>query len=90
VRLNVTSTFCTINHFKPPKRECSGERRWIFKIFFLKILLLLKKLFIKATILWFFVHKKWVFHRFPQITLEKIDGENYLVYKKPEDGSFNE
>lgn len=39
---------------------------------------------------WWKDHKKWVFHRFKQISLKKIEGENYLIYTKPEDGSFNE
>jgi len=38
---------------------------------------------------WWKDHKKWIFHRFPQITLQKIEDEPHLIYTKPEDGSFN-
>ena len=39
---------------------------------------------------WWKDHKKWIFHRFKQITFKNMDGEPYLVYTKPEEGSFNE
>ena len=31
---------------------------------------------------WWKDHKKWFFHRFPQMTLVKMEGEDYLVYSK--------
>ena len=39
---------------------------------------------------WWKDHKKWIFHRFPQLTLNKLEGEPHLIYTKPEEGSFNE
>lgn len=29
---------------------------------------------------WWKDHKKWMFHRFPQLTLQKIEGDDYLIY----------
>jgi len=29
---------------------------------------------------WWKDHKKWLFYRFPQLTLQKMDGHEYLIY----------
>lgn len=29
---------------------------------------------------WWKSHKEWIFHRFSQISLKKIEGEKYLIY----------
>lgn len=35
---------------------------------------------------WWKDHKKWLLHRYPQLTIEKRESENYLVYS----GKYNE
>ena len=39
---------------------------------------------------WWKDHKKWIFHRFPQLSLNKLESEPHLIYTKPKEGSFNE
>lgn len=39
----------------------------------------------KISLEWWKLHKKWIFYRFPQLTFQKIDGDPYLVYTKPEE-----
>ena len=39
----------------------------------------------KISLDWWRRHKKWILHRFPQISTQKIDGDEYLVYTKPEE-----
>lgn len=34
----------------------------------------------KISLDWWKSHKEWIFHRFPQISLKKIEGEKYLIY----------
>ena len=34
---------------------------------------------------WWKDHKKWFFYRHPFMTLQKIEGQEYLVYTKPEE-----
>lgn len=31
---------------------------------------------------WWKDHKKWIMHRFPQLSFKKLDGEWYLIYNK--------
>lgn len=38
----------------------------------------------KISLDWWRRHKRWVFHRFPQLTTQKIEGDDYLVYTEPE------
>jgi len=33
---------------------------------------------------WWKDHKEWILYRFPQLTLVKMEGQKYLVYKEPE------
>lgn len=34
---------------------------------------------------WWKDHKKWFFYRFPNITMQKIEGNDYLVFTKERD-----
>ena len=34
---------------------------------------------------WWKDHKKWLFYRFPMLTLQKMEGDEYLVYHPQED-----
>ena len=36
---------------------------------------------------WWKDHKKWFFYRYPQMSLQKIEGQEYLIYTKPEDNN---
>ena len=31
---------------------------------------------------WWKDHKKWFFHRYPQMSIQSIEGQDYLVYSK--------
>lgn len=32
---------------------------------------------------WWKDHKEWIFHRFPQITLQEIEGDKMIIYNEP-------
>ncbi len=34
---------------------------------------------------WWKDHKKWFFYRFPNITMQRIEGDDYLVFTKEKD-----
>ncbi len=34
----------------------------------------------RISLSWWKDHKKWIAHRFPQLTLRKMDGDWYLIY----------
>ena len=38
----------------------------------------------KTSLSWWKDHKAWIFHRFPQLSLVKMEGNKYLVYKEEE------
>ena len=38
----------------------------------------------KISLDWWRRHKKWIFHRYPYLTQQKIDGDVFLVYTNPE------
>lgn len=39
----------------------------------------------KISLSWWKDHKKWIFHRYPELTMDNIEGDNYLVYTEPEE-----